>query len=261
MFTSLARAAALTAALALPATAHAQTTVVALPTGSVAEASLGANGAPARFRVSVPSAGVLTVAAHGKSDLVLRVTDDEGQALPDGTSDRDLGGDLGAEVLAVVLPEGGNYLVSVSSNDETSRARFTISSTFLAMPSFAKPADPDRRPSQARALTVGTAHSDQLHPAANDLWDWYVISATDAMTLVVATRTEEESEGDLVLEGYIGGKFQDPVVQSDNDLQGQLGNESVTVNLRPGDTLHIKVRSLSEGSGPIPYRLSVGRMP
>jgi hypothetical protein len=260
MFASLVRSAVLAGALTLPVTIQSQS-IAALPAGGGAEASFDASGAPVQFRVSVPSAGVLTVAVHGKTDLVLRVTDEEGQPIPDGTADRDLGGDLGSEVLAVILPERSNYLVTVESNDEARGARFTISSSFLAMPAFARPVDPDRRPSQARALTVGTAHSDQLHPDANDLWDWYVVRATEAMTLVVATRTEEESDGDLVLEGYVGGEFDEPAVQSDNDLQGQLGNESVTVNLRAGDTLHIKVRSLSERGGPIQYRLSLARMP
>jgi hypothetical protein len=129
------------------------------------------------------------------------------------------------------------------------------------MPAFARPADPDRRPGQARPLTVGTAHQDQLHPSNGDLWDWFSIKATEAMTLVVVTRMEEGVEGDLILEAYLGTDFSEPTEDSDQDLQGHTGNESLTLDVKAGDTVLIKVKSLASSGNAAPYRLSIGRVP
>jgi hypothetical protein len=214
-----------------------------------------------RYRFTAPSAGVLTVAISGAEDLVLEVFDEDGQPVPDGSADRDLNGEMGTELLSVVLSHVGAYLVEVRGNGVSAAARFTIGSGFLAMPAFARPADPDRRPGQARPLTVGTAHQDQLHPSNGDLWDWFSIKATEAMTLVVVTRMEEGVEGDLILEAYLGTDFSEPTEASDQDLQGHTGNESLTLDVKAGDTVLIKVKSLASSGNAAPYRLSVGRVP
>ncbi|MCH1932971.1 pre-peptidase C-terminal domain-containing protein, partial [Shewanella sp. A25] len=72
-------------------------------------------GAAASYEFRAESAGILTVVirATDEIDLVLAVTDADGQNLPEGRSDRDLGGDSGAEQFAVTLPRAGTYYVKV----------------------------------------------------------------------------------------------------------------------------------------------------
>lgn len=251
------RSLAVLALLALPAALSAQ---APLPMGTTGSGTLGEGGAAVRFRFTAAGAGVLTLAAHGPEDLTLAVMDEDGQPVADGTADRDLNGDLGSETLSVVLSYGGVYLVEVRSNG-SSAAKFSIGASFVAMAPFERPPDPDRRPTQARPLTVGAAHTDEIHPSQGDLWDWFTVRATEAMTLVVVTRMEEGTEGDLVLEAYLGGGFAEPTTQSDQDLQGHTGNESVTIDVKAGDIVHIKVKSLGTAGDAAPYRLSIGRVP
>ncbi len=241
----------------LPAPLLAQT---ALPVGSTAAGALGTNGEAARYRFQASGAGVLTVVAHGTEDLTLAVMDEDGQPVVDGTADRDLNGNVGSEMLSVVLTEGGTYLVEVRSHG-TNGGSFTVGGAWVPMPAFAKPADPDGRPSRAGRLSIGTTHTDQLHPDEGDQWDWFTLSATERVTLVIMTRTDEGVEGDLALEVYLDNDFSTPAVQSDQDLQGNLGNESVTVDVRAGQPMHVKVRSYSSSGGPTPYRVSVTRVP
>lgn len=248
----------LVAAFALPTTLSAQT---ALPIGSTASGTLGSGGTAAQYTFQATGPGVLTIAVHGSDDLTLAVMDEDGQPVPDGTADRDLNGDTGAEVLAVVLTAAGNYRVEVRSNGGSAASSFTIGGSWVAMPAFARPPDPDGRPSQARAVTVGTPHTDQLHPDQNDNWDWFVVRITQAGTLAVVTRMDEGVEGDLALEVFLGENYTEAVAQSDQDLQGNMGNESVTVDVKVGDVLHIKVRSLNTRGGAVPYRLTVARVP
>jgi hypothetical protein len=246
------------ALMVLPSFAAAQ---AVLPVGSTGSGTLGEGGAAVRYRFTAAGPGVLTVALHGASDLTLEVLDEDGQPVPDGRADRDLNGELGAEMVSVVLAHGGAYLVEVASNGEESATRFTIGGSWVSMPAFERPPDPDRRPGQARALTVGAAHTDAVNPGQGDLWDWFSVRVSEAMTLVIVTRMEEGTEGDLVLEAYLGGSFGEPTTQSDQDLQGHTGNESVTIDVKAGETVHIKVKSLATTGESMPYRLSVGRVP
>lgn len=232
----------------------------ALPVGSTASGALGANGKAARYRFQASGAGVLTVVAHGSEDLTLAVMDEDGQPVPDGTADRDLNGNVGSEMLSVVLTEGGSYLVEVRSHGSDGGS-FTVGGAWVPMPAFARPPDPDGRPSRAGQLAIGATHTDQLHPDEGDQWDWFTVSVTERTTLVVVTRMDEGVEGDLALEVYLDNEFNTPAVQSDQDLQGNLGNESATVDVRAGQPMHIKVRSFGTMGGRIPYRVSVTRVP
>lgn len=127
---------AVLALLVLPATLSAQS---ALPLNTTTTGALGAGGEAVQYRFEAASPGVLTVAVHGDEDFTLAVQDEDGQPLPDGTADRDLGGHLGAEMLAVVLSEAGVYRVVVRSRGGGANAAFTIGATFVAMPPFARP--------------------------------------------------------------------------------------------------------------------------
>lgn len=250
-----ARVALLLLAIAAPLVAQS-----ALPIGSTATGALGANGEAARYRFQASGPGVLTVVAHGSEDLTLAVMDEDGQPVADGTADRDLNGNVGSEMLSVVLTEGGTYRVEVRSHGSESGS-FTVGGAWVPMSAFARPSDPDGRPSRAGRLAVGASHDDQLHPDEGDQWDWFTINVTERSTLVVVTRIDEGADGDLALEVYLDNDYSTPAVQSDQDLQGNLGNESVTVDVRAGQPMHIKVRSFSSSGGSVPYRVSVTRVP
>lgn len=68
---------------------------------------------PAEYPLSAKTAGVLSVAVQGTGDLALQLVDEDGQVLPDGTSDRDLGGNEGTELLSTTVTEPGSYRVRV----------------------------------------------------------------------------------------------------------------------------------------------------
>lgn len=238
------------------------------PTGSPTNLALGtavsgsthsSNGA-AIYRVTTTGAGIITVAAFGEGDLTLAVTDEDGQQLRDGTADTDYRGKMGAEYLAVPVPGAGTYGVEVRANGGGA-IPFRVIATFAAMSGFEMPADTDGRPRNARAIAVGAAMEDQLNPDEGDLADWYLVTASEAMTIIFGTRVDEGSEGDLMLDAYIGEDLNNSVAHSDQDLRGNSGNESLTVDLKPGESVRIKVASLSDTGSRVAYRVSVGRMP
>ena len=90
--------------------------------------------------------------------------------------------------------------------------------------------------------------------------DWFVASASSAGTLVVVTRGAGGGDGDLVLEAFAGGEYGTPVSQSDQDLQDDRKSESITLPVKPGDKLYVRV-SIRSSQGPVPYRLSAGLVP
>ncbi len=229
-----------------------------LTPGKVAEGMIGAEGG-ASFGFEAGSAGVLTVAARSKdeSDIFLTVTDADGQPLPNGRSDQDLGGNAGAEQFAVTLPRAGKYLVRVENyGGET--IPFRLGASWLPFPDLGVPPDPDGSPSSAVAIRVGQdTRGDSLDGTSGDYWDWFVLKAEKGGTVTVATRAEE---GDLILEAYEKGEFGEPLERSDQDLQGNGGNEALTLVVDPGDEFYFKVSAFSQGST-IPYRLQVGFIP
>jgi len=239
-------------ALALAVTAGAQSRP-ALPMGAPAQGTVTDAG-PAEYTLAAKSAGVLTVAVQGTGDLALQLVDDDGQVMPDGSADRDLGGNEGVELLSTTVTEPGSYRVRVRSQGGNGGA-FTIAASFLPFPAFARPGDPDRRPASARAAAVGKPLEDSLDPAAGDTWDWYVLKATMEGTLTVVTRqVGTDGSPDLVLEVFTDGNFADAQDRSDQDLQGNSANESVSVQVKAGQAVHVKVSG--NFSNPAKYRLS-----
>ena len=117
--------------------------------GTVLEGSTGWEN-PAAFAFEAGSAGVVTIVVRSreKTDLVLLVTDADGQPLPNGRSDQDLGGDPGAEQFAATLPRAGKYQVRVETFGD-GRTAFKIGVSWLSFPDLALPADPDGSPSSA----------------------------------------------------------------------------------------------------------------
>ena len=230
-----------------------------LPMGSVAGGTTSSEDI-ATFQFSAETAGILTIVVRSteESDLVLVVTDADGQTLPDARSDRDLGGDSGAEQFAVTLPRAGMYQVRVEPFS-SGLASFRIGASWLGFPDLEQPADPDGRPSAARSIAIQQAPiMDTLDPTSGDYWDWYALRADRAGLLTVATRA---SEGDLVLEAFTKGNFSESAERSDQDLQEVAGNEALTLSVSPGQTLYFKVSMYGTPDGPISYRLSIGFIP
>ena len=243
-------------AIAIPAAA--QTSPQALPMGGTAQGLVTVNG-PVEYAVPVKSAGVLTVAVQGSGDLSLQLLDEDGQVLPNGSADRDLNGDEGTELLAATLSESGNYRLRVrmQGGDKTS---FTIAGAFLGFPPFQRPSDPDRRPGSARPIVVGRLIEDELDPDAGDMWDWFVLKPTDAGTLTVVTRQVGNGDApDLVLEVYTDGKFSEAEDRSDRDQQDNSANELVSVQVKAGQPVHVRVSANSQRASK--YRVSSSLAP
>jgi hypothetical protein len=230
-----------------------------LPIGSVSGGTTSSE-AIASYQFSAETAGILTVVVRStdESDLVLMVTDADGQALPDARSDQDLGGDSGAEQFAVTLPRVGTYHVRVEPFS-SGVASFRIGASWIGFPDLEQPADPDGTPSTARSITIQQDPiMERLDPSSGDHWDWYALRADRAGMLTVAIRS---GDGDLVLEAFNEGAFSESVERSDQDLQEVTGNEALTLSVRPGQTLYFKVSMYGTPDSPIQYRLSVGFMP
>jgi hypothetical protein len=247
-------AALLAVALGAPAGLQAQQ---ALTLGGTTEGRLSGE-APLDYRITVPAAGVLSVVANGSGDLVLQLMDADGQPITDGRSDSDLDGVSGREMVSVRVTEAGTYKLRVS-DFEGGGSTFQIGASFLAFPAFAKAADPDGRPSAAKPLTLGRAVEDALDPSAGDARDWFVFTAEKDGTVALVTRAIGENEGlDLVLEAFLEGDFIEPAQRSDQDLQEDMTNEGITLAVRAGQKVHVRVSAPSGSGGR--YRLSSSLM-
>ncbi|MEQ8328939.1 MAG: hypothetical protein RH859_00605 [Longimicrobiales bacterium] len=228
-----------------------------LPMGGTTLGTLGMTGEVA-YRVTVDGAGFLTVVARSPGDdLRLRVTDEEGQTLPGGEMDGDHGGDVGAEQAVVVLPRAGTYHVFVGTFGGGS-GPFSVGGSFLASDLAARAEDPDGRPSLAQSIEPGADHNDSIDPAAGDPWDWFRITSEAGGILTVLTRA---AEGDLRLEIYEEGSYREPLDSSDQDEGGVLGNESISVDLAPGQVIYVRVGPSMGGGGRVDYRLASGLIP
>jgi hypothetical protein len=225
----------------------------ALPMGAPASGT-AASEKPATYTVRAATAGVLSVAVSGTGDLTLALADADGQTVPNGTADRDLNGSTGTEILTVTITAPGDYRVIVTVFGDDS-STFTIAGSFLSFPAFEKPADPDGKPSQAVVVKVGEAHEDSLNSDNGDEWDWFVFTPSEDATLAVATRAADGVDIDLALAVFMNGNFSEPVDTSDRDLQDNGANEAVTVTVKAGQPVHVRVSS-PFGSANGAYRIS-----
>lgn len=210
--------------------------------------------APTVYTFTAPDAGVLSVAVHADADVTLTVTDQDGQTLPDGVSDRDLYGSGGNEQVMTALPEPGEYRLVVALLDGSS-TNFQIGAGWIVMPAFARATDADRRPSLATALDVGRSHEDTLDGDAGDNWDWFALTAKTTGTLTVILRSVNDDSPDLALELYTDEDLTKASIRSDDDLQGNTTNESATIDVKSGQKIYIKVLGAT-GNPAGPYRLA-----
>ena len=230
-----------------------------LPIGTPEQGKVSSD-APAEYTVVAKTAGLLGVAIQRDGDLAFAVTDEDGQTLPDGAVDRDLNGSEGTEMVSLLIAEAGTYKVRVRLQGN-STSSFTIGGSWLAFPPFARASsDPDRRPRQARSIAVGKPREDSLNSEAGDSWDWFVLKPAQPGTLAIVTRRLGDGDSDLVLEVYTDGDFGKPADRSDQDLQGNNANESVTVNVNAGQAVYVKVAN-TFGRTNTKYRVSSSLIP
>jgi hypothetical protein len=229
-----------------------------LDPGKVVEGTIDSSG-KVSYGFEASSPGVLTVVVRSanETDLFIVVTDGDGQPLPQGRSDQDLGGNPGAEQFATTLPRGGKYRVWIETYGEEA-SPFKIGVSWLPFPALGVPDDPDGSPGSAIPIRIGQdSRMDAIDGSDGDYWDGFVLKVEKAGTLTVATRAEE---GDLILEAFKPGEFAEPMERSDQDLQGKGGNEALTLLVEGGEELYFRVSAFSEGAS-IPYRLQVGFIP
>lgn len=228
-----------------------------LPLGETSEGRLMGSGG-AEYTFEAPGAGFLTVVVRAQDDVILTIMDDEFQPLPGAQSDQDLGGDPGAEQLVVVVPAAGSYRVMVEPFG-SSAAGFHIGGTFMASALMEAPVDPDGKPSGAVQLEAGSMNDASLDPMQGDRWDWFAITADQAGVMTILTRTEDE--GDLRLEVFRSDDFRMPIDSSDQDMDGILGNESVTVGVTAGETIYARVSPAFGDGSPMTYQVGSGLIP
>jgi hypothetical protein len=242
------------AAAFLAAASGAAQQAAPLPLGKV-DAGTSTSDRPATYEFKATTAGLLSVAIQGEGDLALLVTDQDGQAVPEGSADRDLFGSAGSEQVLVTITEPGLYRVQVRLLDGA--GKFQIGASWISFPGRARPSDPDKRPASARALETGRTHEDSLDSESGDSWDWFVFTPKMAGTLTVILRPLSGAEGqiDLQLEIFTTSDFAKPTLRSDQDLQNNPANESGTVDVTAGQKVYVKVSGAS-GSTSGKYRLS-----
>lgn len=211
----------------------------ALPIGKPGTGS-ATRATPAVYEFTAATAGVLTVVVKGSGDLYLVIRDAEGQTVNDGIADRDLMNSTGIEQLTVTLTEGGLYRVHVHQQED-GEATFEIGGAWVSFPGFTVASDPDRRPATAQPLAIGASHEDSLDSAAGDRADWFVLTPATAGALTVILRPVADADVDLQLEVFLGDNFEQPVAKSDQDLQGNTANESVTIDVQSGQKVFVRV--------------------
>jgi hypothetical protein len=155
-----------------------------------------------------------------------------------------------------VIPSAGDYRVQILTFGGGG-GRFDIAASWLEFADLGGPADPDGMPTAAAALNPGSPIDDSINPSGGDAWDWFKVTAESAGVITVIT---EAPEGDLVLEVFNDGAFGDPVNRSDQDMQGVVGNESITIQAAAGQTFYFRVSPAFDMGNTITYRIRAGIM-
>jgi hypothetical protein len=211
------------------------------------------DGAPLEFRFVANEPGILTVVTRSEdhADLVIEVTDVDGQGLPDGRSDQDLQGQRTDEHVAANLPWAGEYRVRVFELNRAP-ATFHLGATWLRFPTIARREPDHGRPGTARVLTAGARADLTLRTDTTSSFVWLRFDPTEDGWLSLRVRAPD---GDLVLESYLPGAFGHTDEESDQDLEGVLGNESLTVGVRAGQPSWFRVRDRGDHSGPLAFHV------
>lgn len=212
-----------------------------LPLGDPVQGRTNANR-PAVYDFAAEEAGILFVAVRGNEDVVLKVLNSFGRPVEGGVIDNDVGGDRGAEQGAVVIGRPGEYTVRVEPYG-FGDVSFVLGARWLPMEAVARDPDPHGSPADAIALEPGKDQEERFDPNSGDREDWYRFEAKSDGILNVATRSEF---GDLILERYEKDSYADFVERSDNDIGGDRGRESITIDVKEGEVYYFRVTSYSD---------------
>lgn len=210
-----------------------------LPLGETIEGSTG-NPDIASYEFQTESAGVLTVIVRATSDVVINVVDELGVQIVDGYVDTDYYGDGGAEQGAIIIGEAGDYQVRIEPLSGT--ADFVLAANWLPFEAVGRKADPQGTPDESIHMGIGKIYNGLIRESLGDRQDWYRVEAARDGVLNVSTRTPGS---DVVLEYYQDGNFGSSVERSDQDLDGDTGRESITVNAREGQVYYFVVTAFS----------------
>lgn len=193
---------------------------------------------PSDYRFDAEGPGLLTVAVRAKEgdDMTIEVYAPSGALM--ASCDIDFGGNTGAEHLAVPIPAEGSYRVVVQPLGNG--GPFWMGASFLAFAELESvaPAGPD----DAAELTPGQAQEAALQGPET----WFTYTAPSNGLLMFSTSADR---GDLVLEAYYEGAFDQQVQYSDQDRNGSGANERILMDLAQGQTVYLKVRSFGNGNG------------
>jgi hypothetical protein len=235
--------------LPMPATVTGHATELVL--NRLHASTLGASSRVAH-QVTLREPGVLTVLVDGTGDLVLRVRNAEGEVICE--SDSDLDERLGREGASVRISMAGDYTVEIEEiAGEVST--FTLMASHTPFAPFHRDAPPPAPRIEAAPLAVNTTVIRTLTEAAADDAEYFVIVPERDGLLTIMTGVPSDAELDLMLEHFAGADFRSEALRSaDDDLGGVLAQEAMTIAVRAGVPVHLRVAVL-DGTAGARYRL------
>lgn len=207
-----------------------------LPLGETIEDETTSDS-PTEYDFQSDGSGVLTIVVRGDGDISISVLDESGQPVPSGRIDIDFEGNQGAEQGAIILGEEGKFRVVIGCLGF--EASYVLGASWLPIDEVVRLADPQGSPGDAVAMELEETYRGAIEIGNGDRKDWFRFEAEEATRLTVATRSREN--GDLVLESYSEDSFEFIVDRSDQDLEGNPGNESITTDLEEGDIVYFVV--------------------
>jgi hypothetical protein len=206
-------------------------------------------GKRARHTINIPpGATACTVVVAAGFDATLAYLDAGDVA----ASDDDSAGFRGAEQAAFVIPRAGTYEVRVETYSASSTA-CTVGASWLPMLELAEaPREADDRPDGAVAMGLGGTTQQQLHAAGGDREAWHRLVPAKAGRLAVSTT----GQADLRLEMFDEGLYDSALEYSDQDLDGSLGNEAITIPVEAGRAYYPRVSPITSSQDVLPYELT-----
>jgi len=211
-----------------------------LAIGSVAD-DVSTRASPSSYLFHADGPGLLTIAVRAKhqDDLTIEVySHQSNQMLPNGRCDIDFNGNAGYEHMAIPIVTAGDYRIVIEPLGNG--GAFWIGASWLPFELLEDALAP-AKPEDATPLTPGTPQDGAVSPGG-EVEQWYSYTAASEGVVIIST---EADHGDLVIEAYHDGQFNDSFEYSDNDRNGSNANERVIAELNQGQTVYFKVRGLN----------------
>lgn len=192
---------------------------------------------PTAYRFVAEGPGLLTVAVRAKQgdDMTIEIFDVNGVQL--GRCDIDFGGDTGAEHLAVPIAEAGAYRVVVDPLGNG--GPYWVGASWLMFEELEAMAP--SRPDDALEVTPGEAQ-EVAFEADGPAEQWFSYTAPAEGLLVFSTTGER---GNLVLEAYLDGQFDNAWQYSDQNRGGSGVRERLLLDFAEGQMIYIKASALN----------------